>query len=155
MIPGVRRLQERERQLASEISEAQYREVEYRGHRQSRKRNCETEVGSSTFEKDLEVTGLTNDSNSQSNTEFIKRIKELTEERTKLREEVTELRRDAPSAHASTDSEKQMEINSLDMKMVSLSVTFEQKDTMTNNINLDLNRSESHVGRLVQQNRDH
>ena len=49
--PRVRRLQDRERQLTSQISETQYREAEYKVHRQ----NLESELarlmsGSSKFE---------------------------------------------------------------------------------------------------------
>ena len=53
---------------------------------ESRKRNCETGVGSSR----VEFIGLTNEANSQRNTEFIQQVEELTEERIMLREGVIE-----------------------------------------------------------------
>ena len=46
-------------------------------------------------------------------------------------------------------------INNLELKIVFLNVTFETKERMTDRITLDLNRSESHVSRLLHQIRDH
>ena len=64
---GVRRLRDRERQLTSEVSEVQHREAVFQSSTtESRKWNCETEVGWSKFEKkDLNGIRLTNNWNSQ------------------------------------------------------------------------------------------
>ena len=48
-----------------------------------------------------------------------------------------------------------MKINKLELKIVSLNVTVQEKERMTDKIKLVLPGSESHVGKLLQQNRDH
>ena len=53
------------------------------------------------------------------------------------------------SAHNSTDSEQQKR------STVSLNFTTVTKEKMTDKIKMDLNRSEAHVSRLLQQIRDH
>ena len=56
------------------------------------------------------------------------------------------MRKEAQSAHCSTDSET--EDNTLESKIVSLNFTVKEKERMTDRIELDLNRSESQVGRF-------
>ena len=51
--------------------------------------------------------------------------------------------------------EQQKKMHSLELGNVSLSVTIETKEKMTDSIKLDLNRSEAHVSKLLQQIRDH
>ena len=113
-----------------------------RSQTESRRRNCETEVGNSKFQVISGMNRLINDSNFQRNTEFMKQITELTKKRTRLREEVVEVRRGAQSVNTSTESEKQKKINSLDL-IVSLNVTKKTKDKMTQKFKMDLNWSES------------
>ena len=50
---------------------------------------------------------------------------------------------------------KHKKINNLELKIVSLLATIEEQERMTDKIELDLNRSESHGNRLLQQIRDH
>ena len=57
----------------------------------------------------------------------------------KLREGVTEARTEAQSAHLSIYCEKK-KINNLVLKIDSSNVTFEEKERMTDEIKLDLNR---------------
>ena len=58
--------------------------------------------------------------------------------------------REAQSLHVSTDSEKHKKINNLELKTVSLNVP-----RKTDQIKLDLNRSDAHVSTLLQQIRGH
>ena len=102
MFPDVQRLHARERLLTSEVSDSQHRETEYEGQRSSFLSEI-ARAGSSKFDTRLEVHTI---------------IKELTKEKTKRREEVTGVRKEAQSAHAATMSEKQ-KINSLELKTVS------------------------------------
>ena len=93
-VRDVQCLHARERQLTSKASEAQYREAGYKGQRHS----FESEIARRKSEvqnlkQDSESIRLTNDSNSQRNTEFIEPVKELIKERIKLREEVMEVRK--------------------------------------------------------------
>ena len=50
--------------------------------------------------------------------------------------------------------EKQKKTNSLEMKIVSVSVNIETKEKMTDKIKLDQKRSNAHVNRLVKQTKD-
>ena len=97
------------KELTEERTKLQYRKVEYKSHTQSL--DSETSRLKLAIQKtvlDLESVRLTNASNSKKGTRSsFKQIKEVTEERTKLREEVIEVRRGTQSAHTSTEFEKQ------------------------------------------------
>ena len=75
--------------------ESEHRETEQQGQCQSLASEIarpQSEV--QNLRSDLELIRLTNNSNFQRNTEFMKQIKELTEERVKLREQVIEARKE-------------------------------------------------------------
>ena len=63
-------------------------------------------------------------------------------------EEEEEVERPSCSSPRQADSGIQKKINSLELNVVSLNVTIETKENMTDKMKFDLSRSESRVSRL-------
>ena len=79
----------------------------------------------------------------------------MTGQRTKLRDEVIQVRKEAQPAQALTDSEKKQRRSTVFIERFSLSVTIEAREKMTDTIKSDLNRPEAQMIKFVQQIRGH